>query len=333
MEKTILAEHTHATILEMASLFQRSRILLTAFELDIFSVLDNKQLTSSEVAQIINADQRATNRLMNALCALGFLEKTDEVFANCQASKQLKKKSSPAYLAGLQHSINLWESWSTLTDVVRAGKSLQKDSLQTRSTQEMEGFIHAMHDRAHKTAPLAVNSLDLNGVKRILDVGGGSAAYSMAFVQAREGIEAVVLELPNVVPITHKFIAHHGFTGKITTQAGDYHSTDFGVGYDLIFLSAIVHINSFDENMLLIKRCAEALNSNGQIVIQDQIMDAARVFPVRGAIFALNMLVGTSRGDTYTENEMRNWLLNAGISDIKLVETPVPTTLIVGRKN
>jgi hypothetical protein len=105
-----------------------------------------------------------------------------------------------------------------------------------------------------------------------------------------------------------------------------------GEGYDMIFLSAIIHSNSPDENILLIKKCASALNSNGQIVIMDNIMDDDRISPYNGVLFALNMLVGTDNGDTYTEVEINSWMRKADITDFERIETEFENTLLIGRK-
>ncbi len=102
--------------------------------------------------------------------------------------------------------------------------------------------------------------------------------------------------------------------------------------YDLIFLSAIVHINSYDQNKMLIKKCAEALNKNGMIVINDFVMNEDRTKPYHGAIFSLNMLVGTNNGDTYTEAEMKEWLTSAGCTKVERKQTSFGSDLIIGMK-
>jgi SAM-dependent methyltransferase len=161
-------------------------------------------------------------------------------------------------------------------------------------------------------------------------VGGGSGAYAMAFVKARSNINAAVFDLPNVIPITRGYIEKEGLADKIKTIEGDYTVDPLGKGYDLIFLSAIIHSNSIEVNMKLLKKCLEALNPGGQVVIQDFIMDENRTTPLSGALFALNMLVSTEAGDTYTESEVRDWMTAAGLSSIKRIDTPFVTTLIYG---
>ena len=111
----------------LANSFQQSRIILSAIELDLFTVLDKQMLTSTEVAMQINANERATDRLMNALVALGFLRKVKNKFYNAEHSSQYLVKGKPEFMGGIFHSIGLWNSWSSLTEAVQAGTAVNKN--------------------------------------------------------------------------------------------------------------------------------------------------------------------------------------------------------------
>jgi 2-polyprenyl-3-methyl-5-hydroxy-6-metoxy-1,4-benzoquinol methylase len=166
----------------------------------------------------------------------------------------------------------------------------------------------------------------------VLDVGGGSGAFSMAFVRARQGISAVVFDVPNVVPLTKNYVESAGYGAQISTLVGDYRHDDLPRGFDLVFLSAIVHANSAAENRGLIRKCAAATDPGGQVVVADQIMNEDRTAPLMGAMFALNMLVSTGAGDTYTESEVRGWMEEAGLRNVTRKDTPFNNTLVIGRK-
>ncbi len=323
---------TREQIRGMAVTFQTARVLLTACELGIFTVLGDKTLTSAAVAKTIGADARSTDRLMNALCAMGLLSKKNDLFSNTPASAQYLVRERPDYLAGLMHTVHLWDTWSTLTDAVRRGTSVVRRDTGKQSDRQTTAFIAAMHDRAAVQASKITSLVDLSDVTRVLDVGGGSAVYSMAFVRARPGITATVFDLPSVVPLTRSYIEKEGLSARVNVVAGDYLRDTFGTGFDLVFLSAIVHSNSNDQNTLLIGKCAHALRPGGRVVVQDFVMDEDRVHPEHGALFALNMLVGTDAGDTFTEREIRDWMNAAGLADIIRQETPFGTTQIIGRK-
>jgi SAM-dependent methyltransferase len=322
-----------SSIHEAVYAFRTARVLLTAYELDLFTALDTGPKTSAEVGHLLGTDQRATDRLMNALCAMGYLKKKKGVFTNARLAARFLVKGKPEYLAGIMHSVSLWRTWSTLTDAVRAGTSVMvRGEVNERREDWLEAFIAAMHARAFRQAPTVIKLLDLRGVRRVLDVGGGSAAFSMAFVRAKKDIHAVVFDLPNVIPLSRQYIEAEHLSDRIDTQIGDCTVDLLGSGFDLAFLSAIIHSNSAEVNKQLFKKVADALKPNGQIVVQDHIMSEDRTNPPGGALFALNMLVGTKAGDTYTESEVRSWMEEAGFQSIRRKGSPLGNDLMIGRK-
>ena len=322
-----------AGLMEMINSFRQSRVILTAYELGIFSAFDSHPKTSDEIATAVNADPRATDRLMNALAALGLLHKQGNLFSNSDFAAKFLVQQSPAYMSGLQHTVHLWKTWSSMTDCIKTGKSVAYPGpINDRADEWLEGFIAAMHYRAIPQARETADLLDLTGVKRILDIGGGSGAFCFEFVNRVPGASAVVFDLPNVVPITHKYISKSGLEENVSTLAGNYLTDCFGSGYDLVFISAVIHINSSEENMQLIKKSVDAMNPGGQLVISDWIMNDERTKPEAGALFALNMLVGTQKGDTYTESEVTNWMMESGLKNIQRKPMVNQSSLMVGVK-
>jgi precorrin-6B methylase 2 len=318
-------------ILELASAFQASRVLLSAVELDLFSALDEAPRTSAEVARAIGADPRGADRLLNALCALGLLEKRAGRFRNGPTASQFLVRGESGCVEGLMHWVHLWESWSTLTTAVRRGGAALPAPVGARDDAWRQAFIAAMHWRAAQHAPHVVGSLDLADVSRVLDVGGGSGAYAMAFVRARPGLRATIFDLPDILPLTRRYVDEANLAGRIELAAGDYHADPPGEGFDLVFLSAILHSNSPAENRQLLARCAAALRAGGQMVIQEFVLDEERTSPLFPALFALNMLVGTPAGDAYTEAEIRAWMAAVSVREIHRRDTPFGTALLVGR--
>jgi len=308
------------TIREFAASFQKSRILLSGFELDIFTNVDENGTTAEQITENLHLDKHAGERLMNALASLGFLVKQNQLFFNTTESFAFLSKKSPDYLGGMMHTNHLWNTWSKLTQVVKTGKSAHPEEVNERGEDWLFPFINAMHDRAKKQAPQQLADIDLSGINSTLDIGGGSGAYSMEFVSRKPTIEATVFDLPNVVPITRKFLEKEGFSKKIKIHAGDYTTDDLPKGFDLVFLSAIIHSNSLKTNQDLIKKCFRSLNKNGSIIIQDWIMNNDRTQPVSGAIFAINMLVGTESGDCFTEGEVTEMLNAPGFKNISRKE-------------
>jgi cyclopropane fatty-acyl-phospholipid synthase-like methyltransferase len=164
----------------------------------------------------------------------------------------------------------------------------------------------------------------------MLDVGGGPGTFSIAFAQAHPDLLAEVLDLGSVLPLAERHIREAGLSDRVAVRAGDLRTDDFGGGYDLVLVSAICHMLDEEENRDLFRRCAKALVAGGRVVIREFILDPDRSGPPGAALFALNMLVGTRRGNTYTEAEFRLWLEQAGFGEIR---RPDPAgELIIGTR-
>jgi (2Fe-2S) ferredoxin/predicted O-methyltransferase YrrM len=312
--------------------FQESRVLLTAVELDLFSAV-GRGARAAEVSAKIGSDPRATEMLLNALVAMGLLAKQDAMFRNTSLSERyFVAGSADDARAATMHTAHLWQTWSTLTACVRAGASVSLREMAERGEEWTQSFIAAMHRNARARAPLIVETVGTAGVRRMLDVGGGSGAYSIAFAKAQENLQVDLLDLATVVPIAQGHIEKAGLAQRIRTLPGDLRADKFGEGYDLVFVSAICHMLSADENRDLLKRCFAALAPKGRVVIQDFILEPDKTAPKWAALFALNMLVGTQAGSTYNEAEYAAWLKKAGFQDVRHVRLPGPSGLILGTR-
>jgi len=186
--------------------FQESRVLLTAVELDLFSAVGNGA-RADEVSARTGSDPRATEMLMNALVALGWLAKQDAIFRNSLASaRYFVAGSADDSRAATMHLVHLWQTWSTLTECIRAGTSVFHQEMVDRGEEWTRAFIAAMHRNARARAPLVVRAVRTEGVTRMLDVGGGSGAYSIAFASANENLQVDLLDLATVIPIAQGHI-------------------------------------------------------------------------------------------------------------------------------
>jgi len=166
----------------------------------------------------------------------------------------------------------------------------------------------------------------------MLDVGGGSGGYSIAFAKASPELHAEVLDLPAVLPLTQQYIEKSGLTDRVKTRAGDLKRDEFGHDYDLVFVSAICHMLGPVENECLFRRCFAALAFGGRIVVQDFILMPDKTAPRHAALFALNWLVVTKNGGNYSGDEYSAWLGKAGFRDVRQVLLPGSTGLMVGVK-
>jgi len=305
-------------------------VILTAIELNVFTAVGDGA-AAGEVAGKLAADPRATEILLNALVAIGLLHKHDGVFGNEPlVAKTLSDGSPENARPGLLHMAHLWTLWSTLTDRVRGATA--PEEFRKRDAAHHEALLANLNRRASERAPKLVSAIGTDGVRRMLDVGGGSAAYSIAFARASEAIDADVFDLADVVPITERYIKQAGLVGRVHTKAGDMLADDFGEGYDLILLFSVTHMLGVDDNRDLIRRCYKALAPRGRLAIHDFVLDKDKTAPRGGALFAINMLVATVNGNSYSEEEYGSWLREAGFESVEFKPVEGPTSVVVGRR-
>jgi (2Fe-2S) ferredoxin/SAM-dependent methyltransferase len=313
--------------------FMESRVLLTALELDLFTAVGGGA-TAAAVAEARQLSLHGTTRLLNAITGMGLLTKKDGLFDNTALSaRYLAAGAREDARDALKHNLGLWSRWSTLTEAVRQGRRVAPTDTGAGGDDWTVPFIAAMHRNAALRAPQVVQAVGAAGARRLLDVGGGSGAYAIAFAQANPLLEAEVFDLPTVVPIARGHIEAAGLQDRLRTRTGDLRSDAFGSGYDLVLLCAICHMLSPEENLDLLRRVHAALAPGGRVVVQDFVLDPDGTTPAHASLFALNMLVGTPAGSTYTEVEYVEWLRAAGFAEAARVPLAGPTGVVVGTRS
>ena len=309
--------------------YMPSRCILTALELDIFTAVGDGA-TAEQIGTRIKANARAAGMLLNALVALGLLSKSGDDYKNTpESARFFVQGSKDNHRNGLLHTANIWHRWSTLTDAVRRGTRVPID--RDTTADWTHNFIAGMQRNAKDRAPLVVKSLGIAGVRRILDLGGGSGAYSIAFAKASSDVQCQILDLPEVVPLTAEYVNQAGVSSQVSLRAGDMLQDDFGSGYDIIMLNAICHMFSEQQNQGIFRRARQALAPNGRLVVQDFILNPDKAGPQHAALFSLNMLVSTEAGASYSEPEYTHWMHAAGFAEVSRINLSGPSDLIVGR--
>jgi (2Fe-2S) ferredoxin/predicted O-methyltransferase YrrM len=329
--------------------YMPSRCLLTALELDIFTAVGDGA-NAEQIGTRIDANARAAGMLLNALVSLGLLSKSGDDYKNTpESARFFVQGSKDNHRNGLLHTANIWHSWSTLTDAVQSGtrvpmdggvdhKADHKKDNRDDAAAWTRNFIAAMQRIAKDRAALVVKTLgaatatstSASNVRRILDLGGGSGAYSIAFAKSCPDVECEILDVPEVVPLTAEYVRQAGVSAQVSLRAGDMLQDDFGSGYDIIMLNAICHMFSEEQNRDIFRRAHQALAPNGRLVVQDFILNPDKTGPLHATLFSLNMLVNTDAGASYSESEYTQWMKAAGFTEVHRINLPGPSSLIEG---
>lgn len=311
---------TPFAIMSLVSKFQESRIFLTAAEMDVFTLLAKNPMSAQEIANRLEATVRGVTILLDAVVSMGLLEKKEEKY-HCPAevASILSKESPTSILPIAMMATGGWKRWSDLTDIVRRGNRIRGTAFDINKS-EQEAFTSAMHAIANEMAPSIVAAVKPGEARKLLDIGGGSGAYTQAFLEASPGLAATIFDLPSVITMARRRLATTGLLDRIQLVAGDFCKDELPTGHDLALLSAIIHQNSPEQNIELYGKIFRALQPEGRLVIRDHVMSSDHTQPTSGAFFAVNMLVGTAGGRTYSFEEIKSSLESAGFIKVNLIQ-------------
>ncbi|HRZ17404.1 MAG TPA: methyltransferase [Candidatus Hydrogenedentes bacterium] len=311
---------TPENLLASGRSFMDSRVLLTAVELDLFSLLDGSEMTLEEVIVEGGLSSRGAAILLDGLAALGLLEKRGGRYAVAPAALPLSSRHPQSVLPMMRHTASLWHRWSELTAIVRTGKGSERPAGAFDDPQELEAFIGAMHVVGREAAAHIARVSRADGSRSLLDVGGATGTYAEAFLREYPAMKATVFDRPPVIEMARRRLEPLDIWPRVTLAAGDFYRDYLPGGHDLVLLSAIIHQNSPEQNVDLYRKCFDALVPGGRILIRDHVLNADRTQPASGALFALNMLACTNGGNCYTLADITETLERAGFARVALLQ-------------
>ena len=316
--------------------FVPSRILTVGLRFGVFSQIASGRRTAAAISRAAGASERGTRMLLDALASLGVLTKRAERYGLTPLSKRYLVRKSPDYIGSFFESPGAWESWSQLEESVRTGRPLHHVESQELAEQFFPVLVRTLHvlhlDRA-RIAARAVAAKSRRKGLRIVDVASGSGVWSIPYAEEDPAVRVTAQDFPAVLKVTRGYLKRHGVTRQYDFLPGDLKSVEFPVGeYDLALLGNIVHSEGERSSRDLFRKLHRALAPGGRIVIIDMVPSDDRTTPPFPVFFALNMLINTEHGDTYTFSEYRKWLSEAGFGQITTKEIGAHSPLIIAVK-
>ncbi len=328
-------EWTSEDVMELTRGFQPACVLAAAAELDVFGALAKGPRTGNELAAAVGADPRATRMLADALAAMELLTKEGDRYRTAPGTVDaLTHSGSHSVLAMARHLANCLRSWAQLAKVAKDGVPAECGPSILGPEADLASFIEAMDDISVGASGPLVEAIGPPQFTHLLDVGGGPATWTISLLRAMPGATATVFDRPEVIPIARQHVAAAGMEDRVTFVAGDFETDQvLPQGADLAWVSAIVHMNSREQNRVLFAKVWAALAEGGLILVRDVVMDESRTRPAAGAMFAINMLVNTRRGGTFTFGELSEDLVSAGFGEpVLLNEDEFMSSVIQARK-
>jgi ubiquinone/menaquinone biosynthesis C-methylase UbiE len=315
----------------------RTYALAAAAQLRLFDHVAAGHRTAAEVAAAAGASERGTRGLLDALTAMGYLRKSRGRYALTPESATYLVSSSEFYMeGGSDVSLRLARDFANLAEAVRTGAPV----LANESPDVLQQFwpllvkqIFPANFVFSSNAVRALSGAERKRIARILDIGAGSGAWSIAFAQALPKARVTAVDLPFVLDVTRSYTRRYGVDDRYEYRPGSFHDVEFGREvFDLAILGHIIHSEGAQRGRKLIGKVFDALAPGGMLLIAEFIPNDERTGPVMPLLFGLNMLVHAPDGDVFTMREYREWLKHAGFRKIRTINAKAQSPLILATK-
>jgi hypothetical protein len=342
----MVTEHLDPShIMQTASAFFGSKVLLTAVELDLFTVLGEEKLSAAQLGKALGLHPRGTYDFFDALVALRFLDREGDGpegrYKNTPQTAAFLNKKSSSYIGGLPEMLNsrLFGFWNDLGTALRTGKPQNETKRGGKSMFEelyanqaaLGQFLDAMTGlQAANFAKLA-EKFDFGRYRTVSDVGGALALLSRVVGARHTHLSFTSFDLPPVVPLARKRILAAGMENRITAVGGDFFKDDLPRA-DVVTMGNILHDWNLEKKKLLIGKAYRALPSGGALIVIENIIDDARRENVFGLLMSLNMLIEFGDAFDYTGADFRAWCGEAGFTRFEILPLAGATSAAVAYK-
>ena len=329
---------TPERILQFAWAFAPPLLIEAAVRHRVFDILAEQRATLAELVQDSGASSRGLAALLDALVGLGLLARDDDgTYALTAESDAFLVSHRPGFLGGLfRHmSVQLLPNWMHLAEVVATGRPRVETRTPAEAASFFAEFVEALFPLSYPSARALAAALGVaraSGPVSVLDLGAGSGVWGIALAQASPQVTVRAIDFPEVLAVTRRVAGRFGVADRLVAVAGDLHEAEFGTGHHIATLGQILHSEGEQRSRALLRRTHAALAPGGTIAIAEHLVDADRRGPLNGLIFAVNMLVNTEAGATFSFAEIAGWLGNAGFTAAHQLPVPGPSPLILATR-
>jgi predicted O-methyltransferase YrrM len=311
-------------IRDLVKMSRKGIVLFAAAEHEIFDAISPFGSTAAQVGRKRRLNARAAEIVLNALAAMGMLRKRGDAYFNTPLTRRYLVSTSPdSVIASLQLSNQTTKGWSGLDEILKTGKgAVEPVPGRGGSAREAAIFARAMSVGAGDAAKALPKMADLSGCRNLIDLGGGAGHFSYYLCKAYPRLTATVFDLPPTIRETRKYLKEYGMGRRMKAVAGNFARGELPAGFDAALISQIIHSLGEKENVALLRKIHRCLNPGGILIVRDFLLNRDRISPFNAALFAVNMLVRTKSGRTYTFDEVKEWMRAAGFTRIRRAGPP-----------
>ena len=321
-------------ILDIMNGFRPACVIGAAAELDLWTVLGDGSLSAEQLADRLGCDLRALTMLLDATVALQLLEKHETQYSvPAELRPWLVEGAPDTVLPMLHHAMNISRGWSQLAWVAKTGIPMPRPASLRGPMADRASFIAAMHSVSGPMADGLVAQIGPLKFRHLLDVGGASGTWTLAFLRAVPEATATIFDLPDAIEQARDRLAGTEFVARVKLVSGDFYVDELPDGVDFAWVSAICHQHSRRHNRELFGKVCKSLVPGGRIAIRDVVMEPCHTKPRDGALFAINMLVNTTGGGCFTFEQYAEDLAAGGFERPQLqVKHEMMNSVVVAEK-
>ena len=332
-------------IMQTATAFWASKVLLTAVEFDLFTVLGDNAMTATELGDKLGMHPRGIYDFFDALVASGFLQREGDgpkgQYTNTPNTAVFLNKQSPAYIGGLPEMLNarLFAFWNDLGEALKTGqaqnelKHIGKPLFEEvyADQAKLGQFLDAMTGFQAANFQQLADKFDFNRYQSVSDVGGALALLSRIVADKHTHLTFNSFDLPPVSPHARQRIDEAGLTDRINVVTGDFFEDDLPKA-DVITMGNILHDWNLEKKKILIKKAYDALPEGGAFIAIENLIDDARRENLFGLLMSLNMLIEFGDAFDYTMENFMEWCGEAGFRRFEVIPLAGPTSAAIAYK-
>jgi len=328
------------SIFQIGMGFFASKTLLSAVELGLFTTLAKGPRDIAALKQTLGLHDRSARDFLDALVALGMLNRTDGLYGNTAETDFFLDRDKPSYIGGIFEMANarLYAFCGSLTDALRTGLKQNETKDDPEIFQKMyadperlKGFLKAMTGLSKHSGRAIAQKFDWRPYKSFVDVGAAEGAVPVELALAHKHLTGGGFDLPQVQPVFEKYVREHGLAERITFQVGDMFK-DKWPKTDVIIMGHILHDWGMERKRLLLSRAYDALPKDGAVIVYDCMIDDERSQHLGGLLMSLNMLIETDDGFDYTFGQCRQWMRETGFRETRVEHLAGADWMVVGIK-
>lgn len=306
----------------MSRAFINSACLFAAIDLDLFTAIHNNQNTISAFASYKEITEINAERLMTMCAAAGLIEWQEDHYVNAEDVERFLVKDEKSYAGPwITFTRGSWGSWGKLTEKLENSvPPTVIGSYENMTVDAARRYHEATASVGFGSGRRFVRQVDLSAKSKLLDLGGGSGAYSITAVQNHPQLSAVVLDLPPVVEITKEFIERHEVTDRVDTIAGDFTSSEFPEDCDVAIMASNLPQYSRDIIQQVVNKTYAALLPSGEMHLIGEMLDDDRSGPLDAALWGLYEVMSNSTGITHSRADCVGYFESAGFTNVSVSE-------------